>query len=104
MSIVRLKVDTWNKCPNKDCEIFLNKLEKGDFDDKINYSEVWYDMATVYCITTTEEFMKEHHIEKLQVSDILYKITVFKNYFPLYNPNNFGCHYCDEYNGYEPKI
>ena len=42
--------------------------------------------------------------EKLQVSDTLYKITVFKNYFPLYNPDNFGCHYCDEYNGYVPKI
>lgn len=104
MRIVHLEVDTWNDLPNKNCEEFLTKLDNREFDDKINYSEIWYDMAIIYCITTTEEFMKEHKVEELEVSEVYYQTTIFKNYYPQYNPNNLGCCFRNFYAGYEPEI
>lgn len=60
--IVYVKLDTWYDM--KDAEQYLEELEDGKHDNEINYSEVWYDMAIIYCITTAESYIK--NIQNLQ--------------------------------------
>ena len=93
--IVYIQIDTWY-----DSDLsYLQELEDGKHDNEVNYSQVWYDMAIVYCITTTEEYAKKHNLMK-------HKYTMgrrmFDNYFPKYDPDNFGCWYCGEYEGWAP--
>lgn len=101
--IVYVKLDTWYDM--KDAEQYLEELEDGKHDNEINYSEVWYDMAIIYCITTTESYIKKHpeltnFIRKQ--NEYFEKYDIFRPYYPDYDPDNFGKKYCGEYEGWAP--
>ena len=95
-NIVYIQIDTWY---NSDLS-YLQELEDGKHDNEVNYSMVWYDMAIVYCITTTKEYAKEHNLLEHKYTMGLRRM--FDNYFPKYDPDNFGCWYCGEYEGWAP--
>lgn len=97
--IVFIQLDNWNDMGV--ATEYLNELENGDHDNEINYTDVWYDMAIIHCITTTKDYVKEHpeleeHIENLKHHD------TFASYYPKYDPNNFGCNWYGEYEGWAP--
>ena len=99
--IVYVQLDTWDDM--KDASKYLEELEDGKHDNEINYSEVWYDMAKVYCITTSELYIEKHpELKQHILSDTYMSTTVFAQYFPEYNPNNFGIKYRGEYEGWAP--
>ena len=99
--IVFVQLDTWNNM--KDATKYLEELEDSKYDDEINYSEVWYDMAIIYCITTTESYIEKHpELKQHIVSDTYMSTTIFAPYFPEYNPYNFGKQYCGEYEDWPP--
>lgn len=99
--IVYIKLDTWNDM--KDATWYLEELEDGKHDNEINYSEVWYDMAIVYCITTTKTYVEKHpELKEHILSDTYMSSTIFEPYFPEYDPNNFGVKYCGEYERWAP--
>ena len=100
LEVVYLQVDNWYTPKDEYCAEFLSKLEKGELDEEINYSEVWYDMAIIYCVTTTKEYVEEHHLEA--AVENLEVHSTFKNYYPQYNPEKFGCGYCGEYKEWAP--
>lgn len=95
-NIVYIQIDTWY-----DSDLsYLQELEDGKYDNEVNYSQVWYDMAIIYCITTTEEYAKKHNLMEHTYTMGLHRM--FDNYFPKYDPNNFGCWYCGEFEGWAP--
>lgn len=98
-NIVYIQIDTWY-----DSDLsYLQELEDGKYDNEINYNVIWYDMAIVYCITTTESYIEKHPDLKSHVrSDAYMKTSIFGRSFPEYDPNNFGCKYCGEYEGWAP--
>ena len=90
--IVHVQLDNWYDMGK--ASKYLEELENGEHDKEINYSSVWYDMAIVYCITTTEEYAIKHNIEeRIKFADS----TIFGPYFPEYDETNFGCQYDGEY-------
>ena len=101
--IVYVQIDNWNDMG--EAEGYLKELESGKHDDEVNYCEVWYDMAIIYCITTTRDYIDKHpelekHIEK---QDEYFKYhNIFRPYFPDYDPDNFGCSWYGEYEGWAP--
>ena len=84
--IVYVRLDNWNNM--KDATKYLEELEDGKHDNEINYSEVWYDMAIVYCITTTESYTEKYSELKQHIlSDTYMTSTIFATYFPEYDPD-----------------
>lgn len=96
--IVHIELDTWNDMG--EATEYLNEFEYKKHSDEVNYSAVWYDLAIVYCITTTEEYAKEHKLMEHIVEDL--STTIFGGFFPEYNPNEFGCEFEGEYEGWAP--
>ena len=96
--IVYIELDTWNDMG--EATDYLENFEKDNHDKEVNYSCVWYDMSIIYCITTTEEYAKEHKLMEHIVENRL--STLFGGYFPEYNPNKFGCDFEGEYEGWAP--
>lgn len=96
--VVHIQLDTWHDMG--EATDYLHKIEAGDCDNEVNYSSVWYDMAIIYCITTTEEYAKEHKLMEHIVEDL--STSFVGNYFPEYVPNTFGCKYDGEFEGYTP--
>lgn len=96
--IVYIKLDTWNDMG--EATDYLEKFEKDNHAKEVNYSAVWYDMAIIYCITTTEDYAKKHKLMEHIVEDL--STTIFGKYFPKYNPNKFGCDFKGEYEGWAP--
>lgn len=95
--IVYIELDNWYDM--KEATQYLNELENGEHDADVNYASVWYDMAIVYCITTTENYAIKHDIISRKVEK---NKTIFGSYFPEYDSNNFGCSYDNEYQGWAP--
>ena len=101
--IVYVRLDTWNDM--KDAEQYLEELRDGKHDSEINYSEVWYDQAEIYCITTTESYIEKHPelTEFIQEQDEYFeKYDILRPYYPEYNPDNFGVNWHGEYDGWAP--
>ena len=101
--VVYIRLDTWNDM--KDATNYLEELMDSKHDNEINYSEVWYDMAIIYCITTTESYIEKHHelTEFIQEQDEYFeKHDIFRPYYPKYNPDNFGMDWYGEYKGWAP--
>ena len=96
--IVHVQIDTWDDMG--EANQYLDELMDGKHDNDVNYAEVWYDMASIFCITTTEEYAKEHQLTGHIIEDI--KNYFLEEYFPEYNPEQFGCSYQDEYKGWAP--
>ena len=94
--IVHVCLDTWNDM--EEASKYVDDLEYGKYDNEINYSEVWYDMAIVYCITTTESYIEKHpELKQHILSDTYMSTTIFAPYFPEYDTNNFGVKYRGEF-------
>ena len=99
--VIYIKLDTWNGM--KDATNYLEELMDSKHDNEINYSEVWYDMAIIFCITTTESYIEKHPELKHHIlSDAYMSTTIFAPYFPEYDPNNFGVKYRGEFEGWAP--
>ena len=96
--IVHVQIDTWDDMG--EANQYLDELMDGKHDNDVNYAEVWYDMASIFCITTTEEYAKEHQLTGHIIEDI--KNYFLEEYFPEYNPEQFGRSYQDEYKGWAP--
>ena len=96
--IVHVQIDTWDDMG--EANQYLDELMDGKHDNDVNYAEVWYDMASIFCITTTEEYAKEHQLTGHIIEDI--KNYFLEEYFPEYNPEQFGCSYQGEYKGWAP--
>lgn len=95
--IVHIRIDNWYDMG--EANQYLDELMAGEHDEDVNYAEVWYDMASIFCITTTEEYAKEHKLIG-HITDI--ENDFLKEYFPEYNPTNFGCSYDGEFKGWAP--
>ena len=96
--IVHIQIDNWDDMD--EANQYLDELMDGKHDNDVNYAEVWYDMASIFCITTTEEYAKEHKLTGHIIEDI--KNYFLEEYFPEYNPEQFGRSYQDEYKGWAP--
>ena len=96
--IVHVQIDTWDD--KGEANQYLDELMDGKHDNDVNYAEVWYDMASIFCITTTEEYAKEHQLTGHIIEDI--KNYFLEEYFPEYNPEKFGRSYQGEYKGWAP--
>ena len=101
-NIVYVQLDNWNDMG--DATQYLEELENGEHDDEINYTDVWYDMAIIHCITTTKDYVKEHPEleEHIRDSEYFHKHDTFRPYYPKYDPSNFGCNWYGEYEGWAP--
>lgn len=87
----------------KEASNYLEELEDGWHDSEINYVEVWYDMAIIYCITTTESYIEKHpELRPHIISEVYMNSSCFKPYFPDYEPDKFGKKYCGEYKDWVP--
>ena len=95
--IVHIEIDNWYDMG--EANQYLEELSRGEHDNDVNYAEVWYDMASIFCITTTEEYAKKHNLIS-RIKDL--DMTFLKEYYPEYNPENFGCSYDGEYKGWAP--
>ena len=82
--IVHIRIDDWFDMG--EAHQYLNELLGGEHDNDVNYAEVWYDMASVFCITTTEEYAKTHNLMG-HTTNI--ENDLFGEYFPEYNPEQF---------------
>lgn len=102
MKIVHVRLDDWNNMG--DATQYFKELERGEHDGEVNYCMVWYDMAIIYCITTTSDYIKEHPYLEDHTCEGAYfeKRDIFKPYYPEYNPDNFGCEWAGEYCGWAP--
>lgn len=101
--IVYVELDTWHDMKN--ASKYLEELEDGKHDNEINYSEVWYDMAIIYCITTTESYIEKHpELAKFikKQDEYFENYDIFRPYYPDYDSDNFGVKYCGEYEGWAP--
>lgn len=87
--IVRVQIDDWSDM--KEATLYLKEIEEGKHDNDVNYSCVLYDMANIYCITTTRKYAEEH---KLTNHIVKWSNGLFDKYYPEYNPENFGCMFC----------
>ena len=96
--IVHIQIDDWDNMG--EANQYLDELMGGEHENDVNYAEVWYDMASIFCITTTEEYAKEHQLTGHIIKDI--KNYFLEEYFPEYNPEKFGCSYQGEYKGWAP--
>ena len=96
--IVHAQIDDWDDMG--EANQYLDELMDGKHDNDVNYAEVWYDMASIFCITTTEEYAKEHQLTGHIIEDI--KNYFLEEYFPEYNPEKFGRSYQGEYKGWAP--
>ncbi len=96
--IVHIQIDDWDDMG--EANQYLDELMGGKHDNDVNYAEVWYDMASIFCITTTEEYAKEHKLTEHIIENI--KNYFLEEYFPEYNPEQFGRSYQDEYKGWAP--
>ena len=96
--IVHIELDTWNDMG--EATDYLENFVNDNHNKEVNYSCVWYDMAIIYCITTTEEYAKEHKLMEHIVEDL--STSFVGNYFLEYDPNTFGCKYDGEFEGYAP--
>ena len=96
--IVHVQIDTWDDMG--EANQYLDELMDGKHDNDVNYAEVGYDMASIFCITTTEEYAKEHQLTGHIIEDI--KNYFLEEYFPEYNPEKFGRSYQGEYKGWAP--
>ena len=54
--IVHIQIDDWDDMG--EANQYLEELLGGEHKNDVNYAEVWYDMASIFCITTTEEYKK----------------------------------------------
>ena len=97
--IVHIQLDTWNNMGDA-TEFFNEFFEERKHEVEINYSEVWYDQAIIFCITTTEQYAKEHHLTEHIIDNLEY--NTFGDYYPKYDPENFGVDYHGEYEGWAP--
>lgn len=84
--IVRIKIDDWSDMG--EAEPYLKEIEVGKHDNDVNYSCVLYDMANIYCITTTREYAEKH---KLTDHIVKWSNGILDKYYPEYNPDKFGC-------------
>ena len=100
--IVYIKLDDWNDMG--DAESYLKDLEGGRLDKEVNYNEVWYDMAIIYCITTTRHYVDMHPELEEHICEGNYfeNHDIFRPYFPEYDPEHFGCEWFGEYEGWAP--
>lgn len=100
--IVYIKLDDWNDMG--DAEGYLKDLEGGRLDKEVNYNEVWYDMAIIYCITTTRHYVDMHPELEEHICEGAYfeNHDIFRPYFPDYDPEHFGCAWFGEYEGWAP--
>lgn len=99
--IVYVQLDNWNDMG--DATQYLEELENGKYDNEINYNDIWYDMAIVHCITTTQNYVDAHpELEEHIKSKTYIEKDMFGQYFPEYDPNNFGCNWYGEYEGWAP--
>ena len=96
--IVHIQIDDWDDMG--EANQYLDELMDGKHDNDVNYAEVWYDMASIFCITATEEYAKEHKLTGHIIEDI--KNYFLEEYYPEYNPEQFGRSYQDEYKGWTP--
>ena len=96
--IVHVQIDDWDDMG--EANQYLEELVDGEHENDVNYAEVWYDMASIFCITTTEEYAKEHQLAGHIIENI--KNYFLEEYFPEYNPEKFGCSYQGEYKGWAP--
>lgn len=95
--IVHVRIDDWYDMG--EANQYLEELMAGEHNEDVNYAEVWYDMASIFCITTTEEYAKAHNLMD-HTTDI--EKDLFGEYFPEYNTTNFGCSYVGEFKGWAP--
>lgn len=96
-NIVYVRLDDWYDMG--EATQYLEELMDGKHTDEINFSEVWYDMASIYCITTTSEYAVKHNLTK-HIKDI--DDDWLKTYYPEYDPTNFGCAFYGEFEGFAP--
>lgn len=96
--IVYVELDTWNDMG--EATDYLDNFKKKHHDKEVNYSAVFYDMAIIFCITTTEDYAKKYNLSEHIVEDL--SSTMFGDYFPDYNPDKFGCDWEGEYEGWAP--
>ena len=96
--IVHVQIDTWDDMG--EANQYLDELMDGKHDNDVNYAVVGYDMASIFCITTTAEYAKEHKLIEHIIEDI--KNYFLEEYYPEYNPEQFGRSYQDEYKGWAP--
>ena len=92
IKIVHLFTENWNDHSELE-EKFLKDIEEDnrkELKKEILWSEVIYDMAIWYCITCTESYMKEHHLEELQAG-IQYR--QFSWLWPKWQPELLGTRY-----------
>ena len=72
--VVHIQLDTWHDMG--EATDYLYKIEAGNCDNEVNYSAVWYDMAIIYCITTTEEYMNVTDDELTSATDNLFSSSL----------------------------
>lgn len=97
--IVHIELDSWRDMGDA-TEFFNEFYEERKHEDEINYSEVWYDQASIFCITTTEQYAKEHHLTEHIINNL--ECDIFGCYYPKYDPEHFGVDYLGEYEGWAP--
>ena len=54
--IVHIRIDNWNDMG--EANQYLDELMAGEHDNDVNYAEVWYDMASIFCVTTQKNMQK----------------------------------------------
>lgn len=84
--VVFIKLSNWSDMG--EASDYLRELEDHEHDNDVNYTMVYYDMAIIYCITTTENYANKYKLTDRIVKDL--SRTIFRNYFVNYNPDDFG--------------
>lgn len=100
MNIIRFRVSDWFNYETLDLTKFIDNLVKEASNELevgsqgVNYSWELWDMAIMFYITTTEEFIEKNNLQEIYKSRNVWicndNSDVDSKFFPEYNPERLS--------------
>jgi len=98
MKIVYLELDMYTYAETPELRAFIEEVDKGGSEVSVNYNRRYSEelYTDILYVTTTDEYIKERHLEEAYKEDYFLDpnnpadYDYIKENFPEYNPNLIG--------------